>query len=197
MRLAAPNTLDEYAFDLARVVARTSLLPNPEVVRACPSPIFPSIRANRALGSRGTIATVGAERLMLDDNTTPRWALLVAHGFGPSLPSKSRGWSLAHVWSRAQCPASYTHLANLALVPAPLSTLTDGTSPVASYIRYHAYSTYGWHPHDEEAPREPPAFNEVDWNYMTYSGSPQSNLSRFMKTTSNAWAVGMRDLMGA
>ncbi|MFA9199747.1 MAG: hypothetical protein ACEQR8_00975 [Cypionkella sp.] len=182
------------ALALATVVVRHCLLPNPAVVAQFTTPVFASIRSNRALGARGTIVAQGGHRVLLDDNTTPRWSLLVTHGYGPNLPSGSRGWSIAHVWPRAQCAESYCALGNLALVPLALASLTDGASPVADYLRFHAWSAYGWRPPDVPLPEKPAGYASLGWRYLRPNNDAPASIEAFLSRSSNAWVALLRTL---
>lgn len=146
-KLPPPSSLEiEEIIAVTGILVSKSFFPNPAVVAQFEGPVLPSIRGNRQLGSRGTVIEQSGASILLDDNTTPRWSLLLAHGFGPNYPASSRGWSLAHIWPVPQCPHSYTQLANLALVPFRPSSLTDAEGPAAAYLQFHSWQTYGWHP---------------------------------------------------
>ena len=186
--LPEPDSLETEALGLARIVAQYSLFPNAEVVAQFPGPVMPSIRANKALGPRGTTIALAGKSYVLDDNTIPRWSLLIAHGFGPSLPSGCRGWSFAHIWPEPQCPESYTCLANLAMVPEHLTSLTDKTSPVASYLRFHAWHRYDWKPPSREVPAKPSGFDTIEWRYFDATVDAKLRIEHFLKNSQNAWA---------
>lgn len=183
------DCLDADAILLAGIVARHSYLPHPDVIAQVQGPVFPSIRGNTALGTRGKVIQFEGRELVLDDNTTPRWALLVAHGLAPSIPSASKGWSLAHVWPRAQCRMSYTALPNLALVPECFATLTDKSSPVAAYFRFHAWDRYGWHPPYCPIPEEPEGYAQISWRYFDPVPNAAERIDHFLKTSQNDWVL--------
>jgi len=184
----ALSDLAEDGAALARLVARNAFLPHPDVVAQIQGAVWPCIRANRALGTRGTLAALPDGPVLLDDNTVPRWALLVAHGFGPNLPHNGRGWAFAHVWPEPRCPHSYTALANLAMIAEPLAGLTDKTGPVAPFLRYHALARYGWAPPNKSGVQMPEGFAEIEWRYFQPVSDPKARLEGFLAKSGNAWA---------
>lgn len=154
--------LDEYALSLATIVARTTYLPARETVEAMRGPVFPTVRNSRL---RITRIYQGPFEGMYDDNTTPRWALLWSHGIAGVGKSSSKYWTFAHIWPAREHPASYTTLANLAMIPECFASLTDKNGPVAEFLRWHAWKVYGWKP-DGALMAEPPGYDEISWNYF-------------------------------
>lgn len=150
---------------LVSMAAARILLPDPATVKSFNHAMFPTIRAPRELYQEVKVQDriVG----MHDDNTTPRWALLWTHG----IPGKSKlptlGWTIAHVWDRSQDLNAYTCLANLALIPEYLGSLSDKQGPLTRYLRYHAWQVYQWRPADAEPPCAPDHYAEIRWNYLT------------------------------
>lgn len=191
----SPGNLAEDGLALAKVVAHNCFLPHPDVVTQLPDAVWPCVRANAKLGARGTVREWDGQQVVLDDNTVPRWALLVAHGFGPNLPSGKRGWAFAHVWPEAQCLRSYTVLANLAMVVEPLSGLTDKAGPAAAFLRYHAWSQYGWKPPSRDAPEKPVGFEQIAWQYLPPTNNPQELLAGFLAKSNNAWAKLLEEII--
>src|SRR5690242_7342819 len=114
--------LDDYVPSLCRIVAQTSWLPHPDTVRAVGRAVFPTSRARKDRQRFTPILQEGQVVGMYDDNTTPTWALLWAHGIGRG---SRTGWAFAHVWTASDDINSYTHPANLAMVPECLASLTD------------------------------------------------------------------------
>lgn len=190
-----PGDLSSDALALAKVVSHNCFLPHSDVVALMPNAIWPCVRANAALGARGTVTEWGGKPVLLDDNSVPRWALLVAHGFGPNLPYRKRGWAFAHVWPEAQCLQSYTALANLAMVAEPLSSLTDKVGPAAAFLRYHAWSRYGWKPPSRDEPEKPVGFDEIKWRYFEPTDNPKALLTDFLAKSNNAWVKLLREII--
>jgi hypothetical protein len=156
-------TLKELGQDrlhLAQIVLRHTLLPNPVTVAAFRGAVFPSIRDQR---NRVTVGEVGGRRVLLDDNVTPRWALLWAHGI--TATHHLAGWTFAHVWSASKDPEAYTHLANLCMMPEFFGSLSDKRGPLCPYLRHHAWLRYGWCLGSDE-PVRPDGYEALDWHYL-------------------------------
>jgi hypothetical protein len=164
------DPLDEHIASLCRIVAQTSWLPNRETVRALGHAIFPTRRARKGHARMTLVQENGYDIGMYDDNTTPTWALLWAHGF---TGGKRRGWAFIHVWPATNDINAYTHLANLAMVPECLASLTDKDGPAARYLRWHAWSVYGWKPSDQKIPARPIGYREVRWRYLQKIDDPR------------------------
>jgi hypothetical protein len=191
-KLPPPNSLTiEETLALTNILVSKSLFPHPAVVAQFEGPVLPSIRGNRQLGQRGTVIDWAGASILLDDNTTPRWSLLLAHGFGPNYPAGSRGWSLAHIWPVPQCARSYTHLANLALVPLRLSSVTAAEGPAAAYLRFHSWQAYGWHPPDTGPPTEPSRYTELNWQYLPNADNAPLRVRQYFTSSGNDWARKM------
>jgi hypothetical protein len=131
-------------------------LPDRDVVKTFNKAVFPTVRKN---SKRATGEYKNGKFLMYDDNTTPRWALVWSH-VTCGEPRELLGWRIAHVWEKCDEVECYTRLENLLLVPAAYSGLTDHDGPLAPYLRYHAYTHYGWRPGDEQDPKEPAEYEK-------------------------------------
>ena len=153
------------------MVVATSYLPDPGTVTAFGGAVFPTVRSNSkrvtAIEAEGVV--VG----MYDDNTTPRWALLWAHGIRGVSKQPSLGWTFAHVWPSGMDAGAYTHLANLAMIPECFGSLTDKQGPLTQFLRWHAWTVYQWKPAGEAEPQRPDGYEEVTWNYFAPIASPQ------------------------
>jgi hypothetical protein len=129
--------LDDYFPCLCRIVAQTSGL-HPDTVCAVGRAVFPISRARKDRPRFTPILQQGQVVGIYDDNTTPTWALLWSHGIAGG---SRAGWAFAHVWTVSDDIKSYTHPANLAMLPECLASLTDksgplnGVSPVARMAR--------------------------------------------------------------
>ena len=124
------------------MVAQTSRLAHPDTVKAIGRAVFPTVRARKQHKRGGEVILVGKPVGMYDDSTTPRWAMLWAHGI-PITHHPSSG-TFAHVGEGADDIDSYNHLANIVMVPESFAGLTDKKGPLTSYLRWHAWSLYGW-----------------------------------------------------
>ena len=169
-----PKLRKRELLSLVRIFARLTLLPHPKTVRAFNGePVFLTVRNAK---KRRKIK----KGIMFDDNTTPRWALGWAHGHEQVWEPK--GWTVAHVWDR-NVDSAYTNLANLALVPEFLGSLTDKEGPLAPYLRYHSYKKYGWKPKADSKPDEPPDYIDVRWNYFKHEKNPKNLVYGMLKNS--------------
>jgi len=164
-----PLTPDE-AYNLASIVAPKLYLPDSETVKKFGGPIFPAVRNqnNRVSPLIHENITVG----MNDDNTTPRWALLWSHGIPGKSQKITSGWTIAHVWDRSKEINAYTNLANLALLPEWMASLSDKDGPLTDYLRYHAFKVYGWKPSGEQDPKQPQNYDRIQWQYLDLVNDP-------------------------
>jgi len=81
-RKASPApSLHPFAIQLANVVAQTSFLPHPDTVKALGRAVFPVVRTRKSHRRNSTFEEAGVQVGMYDDNTTPRWARMWAHGY--------------------------------------------------------------------------------------------------------------------
>jgi hypothetical protein len=163
--------LAEFSLPLAKMVARTCYLPNPETVKAMGGAVFPTIRDS--LRRITAIEKDGVVVGMYDDNTTPRWALLWSHGIGGVSKAPSTGWTFAHVWPSRDDLDAYTHLANLAMIPECFGSLTDKQGPLTHFLRWHAWTVYNWRPKGEPEPHKPIGFDEIAWTYFPNIETPR------------------------
>lgn len=168
------------------------LMPHPEVVAEIGGPVFPTIRAGNN-SQRMETGTVNGQKIMYDDNMTPRWALLWAHGF-PST-GHPKGWTFAHVWSRSKDPDAYTNLANLVLMPEAFASLSDKEGPLTQYFRFHAQTVYGWSPAGTEEVPEPDGFAQIEWRYLDPIPDPLGFVSGRVQELDNQRVVVLREIM--
>jgi hypothetical protein len=155
---------------LRRIFAETSWLPHPDTVREVGSAIFPTSRTRKDRPRFTEICREGKVVGIYDDNTTPTWALLWSHGIAGG---KRVGLTFAHVWTLADDIESYTHPANLAIVPECLAGLTDKAGPLTSFLRWHAWSTYRWKPPHVDEPDMPEGYGDIRWNYLEGCEAPR------------------------
>ncbi len=186
-----PEPLEPYFRNLAQMLAQTSWLPDPAVVQKLNRPVFPSMPDMRhrieIIKSKNN-AAIG----MFDDNTTPEWALLWAHGLEGARPS---GWSVIHVWPVTKDLNTYTHLANLALVRETLASLTDKEGPLTAYLRWHAWQVYGWKPESEKEPTQPAHYAEIQWRYLEETADPQALIRQRFNKMDNPRIKVLRPIM--
>jgi hypothetical protein len=191
-RLPDFPSLGEYAVTLAQIVAKTSYLPNPNTVKALRGAAFPTVRNSErritALENNGIV--VG----MYDDNTTPRWAMLWAHGI-PGVAFPKGRWTFAHVWPSKGDSNAYTHLANLAMIPECFGSLTDKNGPLTGFLRWHAKSVYGWLPSNVSEPEKPEGYDEIRWNYFPQFDDPKGFIRKRLEAARCKRSAILRPLM--
>ena len=129
---------------------------------------------------------------MFDDNATPEWAMFWAHGLTGTRP---KGWTIAHVWPTSDDMASFTHLANLAMIPEPLASLTDKVGPLVAYLRWHAWEVYGWKPTAASTPIKPPVYDSISWRYLPHIDDPKTAIRQRFCNLSNQRTSLLRPIM--
>lgn len=130
---------------------------------------------------------------MYDDNTTPRWAMLWAHGISHTSHPSSR--TFAHVWEGADDIDCYNHLANIVMVPEPFAGLTDKKGPLTNYLRWHAWSVYGWKPEKMNVPVKPEDFDDIQWKYLPKIDDPMEFIRSRMNALNNGRVRTLRPIM--
>jgi len=192
MRIPPLEPLDEYFPALVRMVAKTSWFPNPTVVARLGRAVFPTSRSKSGRPRLTHIGENGSVVGMYDDNATPEWALFWVHGLRGSRP---KGWTIAHVWPASDDIESYTHLANLALVPEPFASLTDKHGPLTGFLRWHAWHIYGWKPNRETDPTKPDGYDEIAWQYLEAVDDPKALIRQRLAEVDNQRARILRPIM--
>jgi hypothetical protein len=131
--------------------------------------------------------------VLLDDNVTARWALLWSHGIPAThhLP----GFTFAHVWGAVKDPSAYTHLANLAMMPEYLGSLSDKEGPFAGFLRFHAWTRYGWKPTGYPEPPRPDGFDAIEWRYLEDHPDPFRFVRERLATLKNQRTTLLNPLM--
>lgn len=192
-KLSVPKfpSLDEYSIPLAQMAAKTGYLPDPRTVAAFGGAVFPTVRKNKQICE--PIERCGVVVGMYDDNTTPRWALLWAHGIPQTHHPK--GWTFAHVWPSRDDLNSYTHLANLAMIPEAFGTLTDKEGPLTKFLQWHAWQKYGWKPEKEQTPTKPDGYDKIAWAYFPGIADPSSFILQRVAALNNKRIKTLRPLM--
>lgn len=188
MQIPYPDALDELYPRLASMVAGTSWLPHPDVVSEFDGAVFPTIRGTRLR----EIVHAGAVVGMYDDNATPEWSLFWTHNLVGTRP---KGWNIAHVWPVSKDINAYTHLANLAMVPESFAGLTDKKGPLAAYLKWHAWSIYGWKPEGMPVPAKPVEYDNITWRYLDSVANPRSLVRHNMDQRDNQRVRMLRPIM--
>jgi hypothetical protein len=188
------DSMDDYRTTLVSMVARTSWLAHPDTVKAIGKAVFPAVRARKQNTRGGHVLQNDKAVGMYDDNTTPRWALLWAHGI--PMTHHPSGRTFAHVWEGADDMESYTHLANIVMVPECLAGLTDKKGPLTCYLRWHAWSVYGWKPGHVAVPEMPEDYDTVTWRYLPKINQPLEYIRNRVQTLNNGRTRTLRPLLG-
>lgn len=192
MSIPPKEDLSKYDRELVELVAKTSWMPNPSVVAQVGKAVFPTQRYKKNHERFSRIEQDGVVRGMYDDNATPEWALFWAHGLNGTRP---KGWTIAHVWQTSDDIESYTHLANLAMVPEALASLTDKTAPLTAYLRWHSWVKYGWKPSHEKEPVKPIHYDTITWRYFGDAGDPKALIRQRFSIHNNQRTQILRPIM--
>jgi hypothetical protein len=174
---------------LAKIALRHCLLPDTKTVASFGGAVFPSIRDQK---NRLTVGESDGRRVLLDDNVTPRWALLWAHGIAAT--HHLRGWTFAHVWGASKDPEAYTHLANLCMMPEFFGSLSDKQGPLCAYLRYHAWAVYGWR-YGDTIPSAPEGYDTLEWRYLPAIEDPVAFVRTRVATLNNQRVELLRSIV--
>ncbi len=186
------ESLGEYFPALAYMVAKTSWLPHPDTVKALGRAVFPTSRARRQHPRFTHISENGKPVGMYDDNATPAWAILWAHGI---VGGSRKGWGFAHIWPSSDDINSYSHLANLAMIPECFASLTDKEGPLTGYLRWHAWTVYHWKPDHIETPQIPRDYDKIQWRYFSKFDQPREFISQRLAKLDNERVRILRPIM--
>lgn len=187
---AVPSLPDfNHVDELVAAISSYIRLPHPAVVAKLEGAVFPSIRDRK---HRFEFSSIGDRRILLDDNTTPRWALLWSHGY--STTAHPKGWTFAHVWARPKDPDCYTNVANLAMMPEYIASLTDKDGPLGAYLRYHAWEKYGWRPRYDDEPTKPEGYDAISWCYLREESDPMGFIRSRVQELKNKRCRLLREL---
>ena len=182
---------DEDRFALVSIAVRHCLMPHPDVVAALPDALLPVIRASTARGKRGKPIDWGGERVLCDDNTSPRWALLWSHEL---TNRRKSGWCVAHVYDRSADRHAYTRLANLCMIPESLAALSDKDGPLVDYLKFHAWKIYSWLPEGDSLP-EPRGYGDLTWHYLDPVGDPLRAFHERLRKSKDDRVISLRKIM--
>ncbi len=192
MPIPPPDIPKEYVLATAHMVAKTSWLPNGETVASVGRAVFPTSRSKNNHPRFSLIKQNEVVAGMYDDNATPEWAIFWAHNLEGTRP---KGWTIAHVWPSLDDIDSYTHLANLLMVPEPFSSLTDKNGPLTGFLRWHAWHVYHWKPMREGTPAKPDGYEEIHWRYLESSSDPRLLIRQRLMMRENQRTKILRPIM--
>jgi len=177
-----PDSLDEHIPTLASMVAATSWLPHQAVVAHLGRAVFPTSRYKREHPRFSLIEENGSVVGMYDDNATPEWAIFWAHGLKGT---RTKGWTIAHVWPSSEDVEAYTHLANLAMVREPFASLTDKNGPLTGFLRWHSWEVYQWKPEQKDVPTKPDGYDSIKWRYLEAVSDPKALIRQRLSEADN------------
>ena len=106
---------------------------------------------------------------------------------GPSL-------AFAHVWPASDDINAYARLANLAMVPECFANLTDKNGPLTGYLRWHAWTVYGWKPNHAE-PQMPAGYSDIQWRYLPRFDAPRVFIGQRIAELDNERVRILRSIM--
>jgi hypothetical protein len=183
-RLILPAVAIDSSATLAFINAVIPLcrFPAPDVVRQLANQqTFNTIRATGQRKRFEVDTLPSGQKVMFDDNTTPRLAFLWSHGclitshptYREEDGTERSHYVFAHVWEVAQDIDSYTNVANIVAVPKHTASLTDGDGPLAPYFQYHTFDKYGWKPSSVSSPKMPEHY-DVFRELVVYLESDQT-----------------------
>lgn len=119
--------------------------------------VYPHIR--RARPGSGERAGTRVDGVLFDRNNYAGHA--IRHAVGHPRSSLA-GYQACHIWpSTCYNERYHTVLANLALIPASLVSLSDHEPTVIAALQYRAFALYGWHPVEHPAPQRPGGYPEL------------------------------------
>lgn len=146
---------------LSQAVASLAVFSHPDTVAqiGCRN-VFQIVRV-KSSSERGEITSqVDGTRVMLDDNKGPTDAFIWVHGWKRNTYTDLQ---FNHVWSLSDVVFAYTNLANLCVMPAFLSKLSDTHPEIKDLLRYRSYKEFGFLPQGEEPPKKPNGYNDLNW----------------------------------
>ena len=147
---------------IEQAVASLSLFPHPETVRQIRGRnVFRIVRCRSAAERGKIVEREGIGPVMLDDNKGPTDAFIWAHGLQRA---HYEDVQFNHLWSGPDDVESYTSLANICMMPAFLSKLSDTDLGVRALLRYRSFCLFdGYLPSGSSPLEKPAAYDALDW----------------------------------
>jgi hypothetical protein len=109
-------------------------------------------------GDRGKYSDDGS--VMFDDNTAPTEAFVWPHR---AMLANYRDVQFNHLWADSKTVSMYTNVANICLLPAFLSKLTDTDKHIRSLLQFRAFALFGFLPPGHLAPMKPDNYDALIW----------------------------------
>jgi hypothetical protein len=148
--------------------------------------MFRIIRASMSKNERrGNIVDVpGIGLVMLDDNKGPTDTFIWANNIARNQYNDVQFY---HIWDDPYGVESYTNLANICLIPAFLSKLTDTDANIKALLRYRSYCLYNIKPEKLPNPSKPYCYDELEW------AEPLHRIDNLERTLRNAMKTKPKD----
>ncbi len=146
-----------------QAIASLTIFTHPATVRQSRNMnIFNIIRYKMGTPTRGQIHQLSDGRTaMYDDNKGPTDAFLWANSINRN---NYEDVVVCHIWDKSDNVDYYTSLANICMLPAFLSKLTDTDESVKRLLRYHVFRSYeGFKPDGESDPPKPHNYDSLLW----------------------------------
>jgi len=146
-----------------QAIASLTIFTHPALVKQTRNKnIFNIIRYKNGRTSRGQFIDLpDGRRAMYDDNKGPTDAFLWANSINRN---DYEDVVFGHVWDRSDNVDYYTSLANICMLPAFLSKLTDTDRSIKELLRYHVFNIYeGFRPDSESELSKPRNYDSLLW----------------------------------
>lgn len=146
-----------------QAIASLTIFTHPSTVKQTRNKnIFNIIRYKNGTSDRGKFIDLPeSRRAMYDDNKGPTDAFLWANSINRN---DYVDVAVCHIWDRSDNVNYYTSLANICMLPAFLSKLTDTDESVKILLRYHVFRIYeGFKPDGESDPPKPHNYDNLLW----------------------------------
>ena len=145
---------------LEQAVASFAVFAHPDTVAQTKGRnVFQVIRAE-SNGDRGKYSD--DRTVMYDDNTPPTEAFVWPH---KGILANYRDVQFNHLWADSKNVGMYTNLANLCLLPAFLSKLTDTDYhiDIQSLLQFRAFELFGFLPANHPPLMKPTDYDALQW----------------------------------
>ena len=144
---------------LEKAVASLVIFTHPDTVAQTGTRnIFMTIRN---MSERGKDCIHNGITATQDDNKSPTDAFIWAH----SMTNRDyKHVQFNHIWAKSDDVNSYTNLANICVLPAFLSKLSDSHANIKCLLQYRAFCLYQWKPKSTITPEKPEGYDLLHWS---------------------------------
>ena len=81
------------------------------------------------------------------------------------------------------------------MIPECFASLTDKDGPLTGYLRWHAWTVYGWKPDHVEPPQMPVDYNNIQWRYFSKFDAPRIFIGQRLSKLNNKRVRILRSIM--